>query len=173
MTSLSWGLVLLLLTLGWESCYEIWETVDSNAVQALAGGSLSTLRTHTAFLAMACEWPETHLWLTSDWPLTGLKLAWDWPETDCTCEWPETGLRLAWDWPETGLRLAWDWPETVLFPTMSLHPDSDTPYKLVSQEHPHPLPGTETEIPLRHQTDKELHFLSSMMGQKGSKGPPA
>ena len=34
------------------SCYEVWELVHSNAVQALAGGSLSALITHTAVMAM-------------------------------------------------------------------------------------------------------------------------
>ena len=34
------------------SCYEIWDPLHSNAVQALAGGLLSALRTHTALMAI-------------------------------------------------------------------------------------------------------------------------
>ena len=34
------------------SCYEVWEPMHSNAVQALAGGALSALITHTAFMAI-------------------------------------------------------------------------------------------------------------------------
>ena len=49
------------------SCYEIFKPVNSNAMQALAGGSLSALITHTAFRVIGSlknlirvEWIANH-----------------------------------------------------------------------------------------------------------------
>ena len=83
-TSLSRGLVLLMLILG---CSGLWLNWDWPMTE----------------LRLNWDWTETGLWLNWDWTETGLGLNWDWHETD---------MRLTWDWPETVLWLAFDWTKT-------------------------------------------------------------